>query len=266
MKKRIVFCDVDGTLLNSKHQISPLTQKAILTLQEKEIPFVISSGRCPRGVYPLLEKCGFKGPIISYSGSLILDENREVISHQGISKSLAEEVITFLEEKKFDLVWGIYSKEQWVVKNRKDPRVIKEEALLQANAEEGDIHTIQDDIVNKIMCICNPEEIDGIEMQVEEKFPNCQVIKSGDIWLEVMGLGISKADAVKKLCEINGANPEDAIAFGDNYNDWEMIHAVGCGYLMGNAPKALLEQAKEITEDNDHDGIYHALERLAIVP
>ena len=58
--KPIIFSDIDGTLLNSQGKISPGTLAAIRTLEEKGIPFVISSGRGPTGIYPILDE---KDPI-----------------------------------------------------------------------------------------------------------------------------------------------------------------------------------------------------------
>ena len=61
--KRIVFSDVDGTLLNSRQEITPLTERAIKALKEKGIPFVITSARSPSGIYPILNEYGFNCPI-----------------------------------------------------------------------------------------------------------------------------------------------------------------------------------------------------------
>ncbi|WP_270368334.1 HAD family hydrolase [Eubacterium ramulus] len=48
---------------------------------------------------------------------------------------------------------------------------------------------------------------------------------------------------------------EHTLAFGDNYNDVEMLHTAGRGILMGNAPKDIKEKGFALTKDNDHDGI-----------
>ena len=66
MGYEIVFSDVDGTLLDSRHQMRPGTLSAIRSLQEREIPFVIISARSPSGIYPIQEEYGFRSPVISY--------------------------------------------------------------------------------------------------------------------------------------------------------------------------------------------------------
>ena len=61
-----------------------------------------------------------------------------------------------------------------------------------------------------------------------------------------------------------GVAPEDAAAFGDNFNDVQMLEAVGMPYLMGNAPEALKECFCNHAPDNDHDGIAWALEEMGV--
>ena len=78
-KIKTVFSDIDGTLLNSTHQITPLTQQAIRALEHAQIPFVIVSARGPSGITPIMREYGFQCPMICYSGALILSENGQVL-------------------------------------------------------------------------------------------------------------------------------------------------------------------------------------------
>lgn len=104
---KIVFSDIDGTLLNSKHEITQLTLIAIKKLKEQKIPFVITSSRSPSCIYPILDEYKFNVPIIAYSGALIMNENRDILFHKGFDKEKARKIIMFIEENCFDLAWGI---------------------------------------------------------------------------------------------------------------------------------------------------------------
>lgn len=263
--KRVVFSDIDGTLLNSEHKITPLTEQAIKKLKSRKIPFVIISARSPSGIYPILDEYGFSCPIISYSGALILDENRNVLFHKGIKKSNVKKLIEFIESSQFDMSWCIYSLDEWIVKDKSDPRIIREENIVKAEAVQGDVNSITDDEINKILCICNPEKILEIEEKLKEAFPDYSIVKSSDILLEIMESGITKATAVQALCSIWDIPLSEAVAFGDNYNDIEMLEAVGGGILMGNAPAQLKERIKIQTNDNDHDGIYYGLLKMNLI-
>lgn len=59
--------------------------------------------------------------------------------------------------------------------------------------------------------------------------------------------------------------PEQAIAFGDNYNDMDMLNFVGLGVAMNNAPKDVKQMANDVTDDNNHDGIYRFLRKIELV-
>ena len=98
MRCQIVFSDVDGTLLNSAHQLSENTLYAIQALQKRGIPFVIVSARSPAGVYSIQEKYGFQSPVISYSGALILDAHRNVLAEAGFSPQTAERILLAIDK------------------------------------------------------------------------------------------------------------------------------------------------------------------------
>ena len=159
--------------------------------------------------------------------------------------------------------WCIYSGDDWLSRDRSDPRIAGEESIVEAQSREGSVGDLADGAgVNKFLCICAPGTIFEIEREVKEAFPEVAVVKSSDILLEIMALGISKADAVNRFCEHLGVDPQEAVAFGDNFNDVEMLDAVGRSYVMGNAPQEILEGHPYHTADNDHDGIADALDKL----
>lgn len=260
--KKIVFSDVDGTLLDSSRKLLPSTLEAITRLSQNGIPFVIISARSPSGIYPIMEEYKFKCPITSYSGALVLDDCGKVIFTKGLSEALSNQIIDFIESSGFDLSWCIYALDQWIVKDRSDRRIQREESIVRAVSSEGTVNTAHADEINKILCICDPERILSIEKQLCRAFPMCSIVKSSDILLEIMEKGINKETGVRTLCGKWGIPVENAVAFGDNYNDVEMLEAVGHGYIMGNAPAELLSRISLHTDDNDHNGIYNALNGL----
>ena len=263
--KPIIFSDIDGTLLNSQGKISPGTLAAIRTLEEKGIPFVISSGRGPTGIYPILEEYGLRCPMICFSGGAILDENRNVLFHRGISKEITKKVTAYAEEQQLDMAWSLHSLEEWVVKDRSDPRVKEQEELVQAQSTEGTVDTITDPQINKILCICSRESIGPVQKALSEAFPELTVVPTAATLLDIMDGTVTKGTAIEALCRMWGVPVENTIAFGDHYNDIQMLKTVGKGYLMANAPDALKEQFPLHTLDNDHDGIPHALKELGLL-
>lgn len=262
----IVFCDVDGTLLNSRHQVLPGTLSAIRSLQQRGIPFVIVSARSPSGIYPIQEKYHFESPIVSYSGALILDENKKILYSKGFSKDLAEKVIAFIEQSRFDCSWNIFSLDTWIVKDRRDPRIVREENIVRAKATEGTADMLPDNAeIGKILCMCNPDHTLAIEQKLKEAFPSLSIARSSDTLLEIMQSGVTKSSAVKTLCKLWNIPPESTVAFGDHYNDVEMLETVAMPFLMGNAPAELRSRFPHITESNDEEGIYKGLSEIGLV-
>ena len=268
MRYQIVFSDVDGTLVDGGQQILPRTLGTIRTLREKGIPFVIVSARSPSGIYSLQRKYGFAGPIVSYSGALILDEDGSVISSKGYPRALAQEVIAFLEENRFDCAWNLFSLDTWLVKDRSDGRIRVEEKEVGAQSQEGSADMLPEDaMINKILLICHPACTAQIQQALCQRFPMLNVVESSNCLLEVMAKGISKGDAVRTLCERWRIPLANAVAFGDFYNDVEMLEAVGMPWVMKNAPKELKKRFGNVTTyANYEEGVYHTLLEMGMVP
>ena len=264
--KHIVFSDVDGTLFSTQRKVTPLTREAILALQKRGIPFVITSGRSPSGVYPILADYGFNCPLVLYNGALILDEERNVVFHQGIEKPDDRAMVDYLENCGIDLTWCVYSLDQWIVKDSSDPYIKREEEIVRTFTVQGNVDTAEADQISKILCICDPADTDRLEKVMQEAFPRFSIAKSCDKMVEIMAEGVTKATVVHELSKLWDVPLEDIVAFGDNYNDVEMLEAAGKGFIMANASADLLARFPLHSEgDNDHDGIYHTLKKLNMI-
>lgn len=88
--------------------------------------------------------------------------------------------------------------------------------------------------------------------------------KTAAFYYEAYTKGVSKGNAVAKLCEELGLTAENVMAIGDEENDISMIEFAGIGVAMENAVPAVKEAANEITVDNDHDGVAKVIEKFAL--
>ena len=134
---KIVFSDVDGTQLSSGHRVTPKTRQAIGRLRQRDIPFVIVSARSPAGIEPIVRENGLCGPIVAFSGALLLDEERNVLFGSGMDRDAAAQVVRFAEGLGLDLSWCAYTARDWLVKEKADPRVIREENIVRAQSRAG---------------------------------------------------------------------------------------------------------------------------------
>ena len=266
MGYKIVFCDVDGTLLNSRHRMLDSTLKAIHQLQAKGIFFVIVTARGPSGIYPIFKRYKFVCPMVCYSGALIIDADGTILSSNGFSKTLASDIINYIETEKFDCTWNVYSEDKWIVNDKNDARVQREEGIVEAESVEGSVELLSDgELVGKLLCMCNPSQTDFIEAQLKERFKDLSIMKSSDILIEIMNKGISKSTSVDFLCDKWNIDISDTVAFGDHYNDIDMLKAVAKPFLMENAPDELKDLIANVTSSNDSDGIYNALKKIGLI-
>lgn len=97
MGYKLVFSDIDGTLLNSNHQISRGTKESVWRLKEKGIPFILVSARMPRGIFPLQEELEINEPVICFNGALVLgrvesDGTRKVLFNKVLEPDHSKEI------------------------------------------------------------------------------------------------------------------------------------------------------------------------------
>ncbi len=266
MAHSIVFCDIDGTLLDSRLQMLPGTLSAIRALEDRQVPFVIVSGRAPAGIRPLMARYALSCPMIAFGGGLALDESGRVLLEHSLSRETALAVVRRIEAEGDACCWNLYAGDLWLVRDRRDARVANEEYEVQTPSAEGDPRALPPGTrVHKLMGICRPGAIGRVTALLREAFPRLSVVPSSDILIEIMPGGVDKGQAVRAYCHALGLSPENAVAFGDNFNDTAMLDAVGTPVVMGNAPASLRAQFPEhITLDNDHGGIAQALRRLGL--
>ncbi len=266
MNIRAVFSDVDGTFLTSRQTVLPGTIEAVKKLEERNIPFTIATGRAPFGVYPILDDAGIRCHVISCSGAVIMSPDRKVIYEDPIDRGTAIELESFLRHSSYNGAWGIYTPSDWVTQTPEHPAIVHETILARATCRQGDISSIASaEGISKILCIASPEETDRLQDAVSSRFPQLYAVKSAPTYLEIMNAGVNKASAIKILCDLLHVDIADTIAFGDNFNDIEMLQTVGTGVVMGNAPAEVRAIGDMVTDANNHDGIYNALVKLGIM-
>ena len=263
---KIIFTDIDGTLLNHEREISPLTQEVFHQLG-KRIPIILISSRMPQAMHHLQEDLKIEDkPLICYNGGLILVDGKEVFS-QEIPFPILEDLVDFNSHRKSHI--SFYNATEWFVpeydfwaqreenNTKVAPEVIPAAEVLQAwePTKKG---------AHKLMCMGEKEEVDHIFQYLSDHFDDqLHLYRSKDTYLEVASKKVSKLTAIQKLLDdYYHLRLEDAIAFGDNYNDYEMLKAVGMGVAVGNAKPEILEIAKEITYHGKEDGVARSLKSL----
>ncbi len=263
VKYSAIFTDIDGTLLNSDHRISEKTLLALRKWTDSGRELVLASSRGISGIEPIIQRYDLDCSVIALGGSVIKDRDGSIIYEKGMYIDTVREVLELSCREKLPVSWSVYSAEKWIANSIHDPRIMNEAAIVEAFPTGEDLSSfLPGEMIGKILFFCEPGSIDSVEMKLKSSYPELSVAKSSDILLEVNPKGITKAGAVKEYCRLKNIALENTIAFGDNYNDLQMLGTVGKPVVMGNAPQEIRGSFDMITLDNDHDGIAAALERI----
>lgn len=266
MTAKLIFSDIDGTLITSQGDVSPATIDAIRKQIIAGNLFIPVSARMPKGIMNVVDKITNFCPIIAYNGALVLDEMGRPLNSQFFDAAEAVKLINEVESlKTSDLAWNVYSGYNWFSSLNKNPLVVKEEKIVGVKSLPVSIDRIKElKGVHKMLIIGNPDTLNKIIPTLQQKFSDLSLVKSASHLLEIIPKGVNKGAAVKTVLDSFAVDKSNAWAFGDNYNDEAMLSAVGHPFLMGNAPKELKNKVDfPITLDNDHDGIAAVLNKIS---
>lgn len=263
MFPKLIFSDLDGTLLNSQQQITPRTQQAILAAIAAGSKFIPVSARMPSAITPLLQQMKLVTPLIAYNGALICNAHRESIKSMELPVKTAQKICADVENKFSQLVWNVYGEDSWAAASTDHYWVPHEEQIVGLKAQRlATTSAIANfKLVHKVLLMGAPEAIKQAEPLISQRYPALSIACSSPNLIEITAGGVEKKQAVSWLMNYYQVEPNAAIAFGDNYNDLGMLAAVGTGYAMGNAPSQIKTQIQHITADNDHDGIAAVLQQ-----
>ena len=118
---------------------------------------------------------------------------------------------------------------------------------------------------HKIMCMGEENEIHALYQWLENTFSNdLTLYRSKPTYIEISHKSISKKTAIEVLLksEYPTFSMENVVAFGDNYNDIEMLKSVGMGVAVANAKEEVLKIANKVTDTNVNDGVAKVLQAL----
>ncbi|MBF8983229.1 Cof-type HAD-IIB family hydrolase [Lutibacter sp. B2] len=263
MKYKAVISDLDGTLLNSNHQVSSYTKEVINKVIEKGIKFFIATGRHHMDVTCIREELGLDTTFITSNGSRVHNGERKEIFACDLDEKTVKDILNM--EYDCEVHVNMYQGDQWFAAK-------ENEWVRQFHNETGfcydirDLKKLKSYTASKVFFLCeNNEKLLQVKEQIEEKFgEKLNVTFSLPQCLEIMASGVSKGTALEKVLKQYDIHPKEVVAFGDGLNDLEMLTFVGKGLVMGNAQDNLKNvlTENEIIQTNDDNGVANYLEKL----
>ena len=263
MKYKLIVLDLDGTLTNSKKEITPRNRETLIRMQEQGIRLVLASGRPTYGIVPLANELRMNEFILSYNGGEIINWETQEMVYENV---LPNEVVPVLYEcaRTHQLSILTYDGAEIITENSQDPYVLKEAFLNKmAVRETNDFLTDITLPVAKCLIVGDADKLIPLEAELCLRLQGrINVFRSEPYFLELVPQGIDKALSLAVLLKEIGVAREEVIAIGDGYNDLSMIRFAGLGIAMGNAQEPVKKAADYITLSNEEDGVAEAINKF----
>lgn len=265
MKYQVLTLDLDGTLTNSKKEITPPTRKALIHIQKTGRILILASGRPINGVAPLarkLEMEKYGGYMLSFNGARITKcSTGEVIYNRALPHDVIRPV--FEEVRTCPGVDIITYTDSEIISGIGPNRY----TMIEAGINKMAVRTVSDFPaaltfpINKMLVPGDPEILEELMPRLQDQYHGLlNIYRSEPHFLEIMPRNIDKAYSLHRLLSSLGLSAEQMICCGDGYNDVSMIEYAGLGVAMANAQTVVKESADFITRSNDDDGILHVID------
>lgn len=267
MDYRLIVLDIDGTLTNSKKEITPATRDALIKIQEQGVYVAIASGRPTPGTKKVaeeLELSRFGGFVLSFNGGRVINcKTKKVVLDKTISAEMAG--VLCEEARQHGVGIMTYDSECALAGTEKIDEYMELEARINSIELKpvGHFKDYVDFPVNKCLMTGEPERMAALEKELKDKYAgSLNIFRSEPFFLELMPKGIDKASVLKNFLPFLGVTRDQVICCGDGYNDKTMIEFAGLGVAMANARDEVKAVADYVTASNDEDGIVEVVEKF----
>lgn len=263
MEKKILFLDLDGTLLNDRKEITPGNRRALEQLQRDGHRVVITTGRPLKSAMEQARRLEMDRPgcfLIAFNGAAIYDWERQAqVFVQGLELPAVLQVFAYANSKNLHI--QTYDAREVLVERRCDDATVRRYCGLV----EMDFRVVEDirgalrELPAKALVIDYDDQAGLLQTEqwLRQKMAHqVDCFFSCDQYLEIVPKGINKGEAVRRLCGIVNIPIEATVAVGDAANDLSMLRAAGIGVSMANATDEVKAAADAVTQcDNNHDGV-----------
>jgi Cof subfamily protein (haloacid dehalogenase superfamily) len=270
---RLIAIDIDGTLLDSKVEISDANLNALRRAHEAGVEIVLGTGRRHKFALPIAKSLGFDLWLISSNGAVTRSTDGELFHQDLLPKETAIKlcrhmqqfrnhmVLTFDREgiggivcENHEHLFGVI--QRWMEKNAPYIEYI---SPIEKALTEDPIQAM----------FCGPIELMG---RAQEQLVRCDFATEFTLLrtqyearnlciVDILNDGCSKGHALERWANYRGFDRSEVMAIGDNYNDIEMLTFAGHPVIMGNASDDLKRNGWTVTLDNDESGVAAAIER-----
>jgi Cof subfamily protein (haloacid dehalogenase superfamily) len=254
---KIVFFDIDGTLIDEDKKIPPDTIQSIQKLKDANIKVMLATGRSPYHLKPIAEQLGIDS-YISFNGSIVVHQGKLIFE-----QSIPAQSLQFLDQlaHKSNHPLVCLGDQGYYASHESHPHIMETFESLNIALPQYNPHFWRQSKIYQVMLYCQI----GEESDYLSYFSDMKFIRWHALSVDVIPSAASKAQGVECILNHLGISPSEAVAFGDALNDREMLSFVGMGIAMGNAHKELIPFSRFITKHVNDGGIQYGLEQIGLI-
>jgi Cof subfamily protein (haloacid dehalogenase superfamily) len=275
---KLLAIDIDGTLLDSRHQLPEENHHALRRAHDAGVEVVLVTGRRHRYAMSIASLLGFDHWIISSNGAVTRSTEGETFHRDLLPAATARALIAHMDafRKQLVLTFDVDSKGAIVIEELEAmTRSIR--IWLERNMEFIEfVRPIENALVTDPVqapvqaMFCGPialmREAEVLlaapAIRAQMTILKTQYDHRDLCILDILNCACSKGHAVKRWTSFKGFVPEEVMAIGDNYNDVEMLEFAGHAVIMENACPELKQNGWQVTRSNDQCGVAAAIEGI----
>ncbi len=265
---KIIALDMDGTLLNSEHQISPENKRAIEQAKQKGVKVVLASGRPLKGMQAYLDELNIDSDndfVLFFNGSMVKNVGTDEIIHsETISGKTAKEVAALANDLGVNV--HAFSQVHGLITPKNSKYTQHEANINKLDITEMDFGLLEDDHpIIKAMLVDEPEKLSqAIKSIPQSWYQRFTIVQSAPFFLEFLNPSANKGVGVKAIADHLGYSADEVICMGDAENDHHMLEYAGLGVAMENAMEQTKAIADVVTVSNNEHGVARIIEEYIL--
>ena len=262
MGYRLIALDIDGTIRSNEYPLSDRTREAIARVMEAGAVVTLATGRMFQSAVRATAELNIRSPIVAFQGAKIADPaTGDVLWHMPLTPDMAREALDALTP------WGMevlaYHGDRVYV-SRMTPWVEAYEQRNQAVVRVvEDLKELAANGLTRLVVVGSEDEVQRLEAELEAGFDSrLYVTRSLPYFCEILHSQAGKDRALAWLCDYLDVRREETVAFGNGYNDVQMLAWAGLGVAIGGAVPEVLDVADRVAPPIEDDGATQVLEEV----
>lgn len=261
---KCVSIDLDGTLLDDRHEISDANKNIIKRLKENNVDVILNTGRQYPDVIKVAGVTDLNVPIFCLNGSMMYAADGELMYETTLSIELYKELLTSLKELNVGIL--VYTNQGGFPGTLPSLRGKSWEEIQQMfdNQDYESITQLKDVKIYKLIAVVDETAIAQID-EVKATLKNLSSISFSSSFpnnCEITSSDAQKGKAIRRYENLKKVVFDEIYSFGDGGNDITQFEVSTRSFAMENAPDEIKRRASDITKSNNEDGVAFAVEKI----